>query len=128
MAIIKFAKLDIDLIKNLPSDMKSELIVFEDVIPDGIMNSLYVNDPFYKKERSEFLNYRPDILKKMYHVRGKRKKLSENDHWSNIKTNEKIQFVKNYPQFKKLIKHIEFKDENRNTIKVVPIDEYLAEN
>ena len=46
----------------------------------------------------------------------------------NIKTDEKVQFVKNYPQFKPLIESIVFRDENLDVVKVVPIDEYLAEN
>ena len=128
MTIIKLAKLNGELIENLPSDMKAELIVFEEVIPDAIMTSLYVNDPVYKKERSEFLNYRPDLLKKIYQARGKKEKLSETEHWINVETDEKIQFIKKYPQFKELVESIIYKDENRNIIKIVPIDEYLANN
>ena len=54
MALNKFARLDVDFIKNMPVDLKAELIIFEDVIPDGIMASMYVNDPFYNKERRDF--------------------------------------------------------------------------
>ena len=77
MALIKFTKLNGDLIRNLPPELRNELIVFEDVIPDGIMTSLYVNDPYYKKERSDFLNHRDDVREKMYRVRGRREELSE---------------------------------------------------
>lgn len=44
------------------------------------------------------------------------------------KTYEKVQFVKDYLQFKPLIEYIIFKDENLDIVKVVPIDDYLAEN
>ena len=135
MLLTRSTRLNGELIRNLPSDMKAELINFEGVIPDGIMGSLYANDSFYKKERSEFLEYRDDIGEMMYRVRGRREVLAQNDPdydpvsaRINIKTDEKVQFVKNYPQFKPLIESIVFRDENLDVVKVVPIDEYLAEN
>lgn len=128
MALIRSAKLNVDLIKNLPSEMRNELIVFEGVIPDGIMNSLCVNDSFYNKKRMDFLNHRPDLLKKMYIERGKKERIEDFDEWVNYEVDEKVQFVKDYPQFKQLIESIIFRDGNRNVVKVVPIDQYLAEN
>lgn len=129
--IIKFTKLNRDLIRDLPSEWRDELIAFEDVIPDGIMTSLYVNDPVYKKERSDFLNHRDDVREKMYRVRGRREELAEKSGLdpvsarTNIETDEKIEFIKKYPQFKQLIESIIYRDENLNVVKVVPIDEYL---
>lgn len=128
MSFIKSTKLNGELIRNLPSAMKSELIVLEDVIPDGIMASLYANDPFYKKERHDFLNFRPDLLEKMYIARGKRKRLDDIDDRINFETDEEVQFIKDYPQFKQLIESIIFRDKSWNVVKVVPIDQYLAEN
>ncbi len=130
MSLTKHARLNGDLIKNLPIDLKEELIVFEDVIPDGIMTSICVNDPFYNKERREFLNHRPDLLEKIYHARNQRKRLAmtKNTRMVDIETDEEIQFVKKYPQFKYLIKSIIYSDNNLDVVKVVPIDEYLAEN
>ena len=77
MLFTRCTKLNGELIRNLPPTMKEELINFEGVIPDGIMASLYVNDSFYKKERHNFLNRRPDLLEKMYCARGKREELSQ---------------------------------------------------
>ncbi len=128
MALIKFTKLNGDLIRNLPPELRNELIVFEDVIPDGIMTSLCVNDPFYDKERMDFLNHRDDVREKMYRVRCRREELVEKQDMTNIKTDEKIEFIKKYPQFKQLIESIIYRDENLNVVKVVPIDQYLAEN
>lgn len=135
MPLIRFTKLNGELLRNLPSAMQAELIIFEDVIPDGIMASLYANDSFYKKERSEFLNYRDDVREKMYRVRGRREELAHNDPVYdpvsasiNIETDEGIEFVKKYPQFKNLIESIIFEDDEHNVVKVVPIDQYLTEN
>lgn len=128
MTLTRSTKFNLDLIRNLPAAMKAELIVFEEVIPDNIMTSLCVNDSFYNKERMDFLNHRPDLLEKMYYARGKRKELSQHDHWINVETDEEVQFIKDYPQFKQLIESIIFRDENRNIVKIVPIDQYLAEN
>ena len=50
MPLIRFTKLNRELLRNLPSDMQAELIIFEDVIPDGIMASLYVMIHFIKKK------------------------------------------------------------------------------
>ena len=135
MPRLRFSKLNGELLRNLPPDMQAELIVLEDVIPDGIMASLYVNDSFYKKERSEFLNYRDDVREKMYYARGTREELAHNDPnfnpvlaRINLKVDEDIEFIKKYPQFKPLIESIIFEDEDHNVVKEVPIDEYLAEN
>ena len=125
MLLTRCTKLKGELIRNLPSTMKDELINFEGVIPDGIMASLYVNDSFYKKERHNFLNRRTDLLEKMYCARGKREELSQHDDWINVETDEEVKFIRDYPQFKQLIESIIFMDENRNIVKVVPIDEYL---
>ena len=135
MPLLRFTNLNGELLRNLPPAMQAELITLEDVIPDGIMASLYTNDPFYKKERSEFLNYRDDVREKMYYARGRREELANNDPdfnpveaRINIRVDEDIEFIKKYPQFKPLIESIIFEDEDHNVVKEVPIDEYLAEN
>lgn len=137
MAIIKFTKLNGDLLRNLPDDIKEELIYFEEVIPDGIMSSLCANDPFYDKERMDFLDHRPDLLEKMYYARGRREELVETNQSGlspvsvriNVETDEAVQFIKDYPKFKQLIEGIKFYDnQEKEYIKFVPIDEYLNEN
>lgn len=128
MEYVRFTKMNLDLIKNLPSAMQAELIILEDAIPDDIMNAIYFHDSFYKKERNDFLNYRPDILQKMYHLRNQKKELCENEYFINVCTDLNVQFIKKYPQFKQLIEGIEYRDDERNVVKVVPIDQYLTEN
>ena len=128
MELLKFTRFTEEFIKNLPSDMLSELIVLEDVIPDDIMATMYMLNLFYKKERNEFLEYRPDLIQKMHAARYKRKELAKEEDIVNVRTDENVQFIKDYPQYKQLIDHIEFRDKDLNIIKVVPIDEYLAEN
>ena len=108
MELIRFTKVNIDFMKNLPSNIQSELIVLEDVIPDGILRPLFFHDPFFNKERSSFLNYRPDILKKMYQVRNDRERSSEKENIINLWTEENIEFIKKYPQYKQLISSIMF--------------------
>ena len=128
MEYARFTKLNLDLIKNLPPVLQGELILFEDVIPDDIANAIYFHDPFYKKERHDFLNYRADLLQKIYQFRHKRRRLSENDNSITVDTNLNVEFIKKYPQFKQLIEGIEYWDKNLNVLKFVPIDQYLAEN
>ena len=128
MEYVRFTKLNLDLIKNLPSAMQAELIMLEDAIPDDIMATIYFHDSFYKKERNEFLDCRPDLLQKMYQLRHQKRRLCEKDYFINVETDINVQFIKDYPQFKQLIDGIEYRDENRNVVKIVPIDQYLAEN
>jgi len=64
----------------------------------------------------------------MYRVRHERKKLAETEDIINIHTDENVQFLRDYQQFKSIISHIEFCDNTLNLVKVVPIDQYLAEH
>ena len=106
MSFTKSTKLNVDLIKELPAKMKAELIVLDDVIPDGILASLYVNNPSYKKERHDFINHHPELLDKMHIARDQQRRLEDIDDRINLETNRKIQFIKDYPQFKPLIESI----------------------
>ena len=63
----------------------------------------------------------------MYAARRKRRRLAESGDIINIHTDENVQFVRDYQQFKSIISHIEFCDNTLNLVKVVPIDQYLAE-
>ena len=128
MEYVRFTKLNLDLIKNLPTAMQAELIILEDAIPDDIMATIYFHDSFYKKERNDFLDHRPDLLQKTYQLRHQKRRLCEEEYFINVETDLNVQFIKDYPQFKQLIESIEYMDEDRNLVKVVPIDEYLAEN
>ena len=92
------------------------------------MTTIAFHDEFFKKERGEFINYRPDILSKMYKARALRKERAETEGIINARTDENINFVKEHPKFKRLIDSIVFEDKDSQVVKVVPIDQYLAEN
>lgn len=128
MSFTRSTKLNVDLIKDLPVKMKEELIVLNDVIPDGIMASLYVNNPSYKKKRHDFINHHPELLEKMHIARNQRRRLDNLDDRINLETDRKIQFIKDYPQFKSLIESIIYMNGVGDIVKTVPIDQYLAEN
>ena len=128
MENVRFTKFNLNYIKNLPSVIQAELIIFEEAIPDDINNCIAGHNPFYKKERHEFLDHRPDLLQKLYQLRHQKRRLTEEDYFINVETDMNVQFIKDYPQFKQLIEGIEYRDEDRNVVKVVPIDQYLAEN
>jgi hypothetical protein len=128
MSFTRSTKLNVDLIKDLPVKMKEELIVLNDVIPDGIMASLYVNNPSYKKKRHDFINHHPDLLDKMLIVRNQRRNLDDVDDRIMFETDNEIKFIKDYPQFKPLIESIIYMNGVGDIVKTVPIDQYLAEN
>ena len=127
MVLIKSTKLNVELIRNLPAAMKEELIVLNDVIPDGIMASLYVNNPSYKEKRHDFIDQHPDLLEKMHIARNQRRRLEDLDDRINFETDRKIQFIKDYPQFKPLIESIIYMNSVGDIVKTVPIDQYLEE-
>ena len=128
MVYVKFTKMNLDLIKNLPSAMQAELIILEDAIPDDIMTTIYFHDPFYKKERSDFLNHRLDLIQKMHGLRHQKSERIKKEDFVNVVTDMNVQFIKKYPQFKQLIEGIEYRDDALEVVKVVPIDQYLTEN
>lgn len=128
MEYVKFTKMNLDLIKNLPSAMQAELIILEDAIPDDIMTTIYFHDPFYKKERSDFLNHRLDLIQKMHGLRHQKSERIKKEDFVNVVTDMNVQFIKKYPQFKQLIEGIEYRDDALEVVKVVPIDQYLTEN
>ena len=128
MEYVKFTKMNLDLIKNLPSAMQAELIILEDAIPDDIMTTIYFHDPFYKKERSDFLNHRLDLIQKMHGLRHQKSERIKKEDFVNVVTDMNVQFIKKYSQFKQLIEGIEYRDDALEVVKVVPIDQYLTEN
>ncbi len=128
MPFTRSTKLNVDLIKNLPAVMKEELIKLEDVIPDDIMASLYINNPSYKKKRHEFINHHPGLLEKMLIERNHKRRLNNLDDRIEFETDKEVQFVKDYPQFKPLIEAIIYMNSVGDIVKTVPIDQYLVEN
>ena len=95
-----------------------------------LLGALYSFNTSYKKQRNHFLDYNPGLLQMMYKARRERKRLAETDDVINVHTNENVQFIRDYPQFKMFVDHIEqcADDKNLTTLKKIPIDEYLAEN
>ena len=67
------------------------------------------------------------ILEKMHIERNRSRSLDVYDR-INFETDKKIQFIKDYPQFKPLITSVVFMNPGGTIVKTVPIDQYLAEN
>lgn len=125
---VKSTKLNVDLIRNLPEAMKNELITLNDAIPDGILASLNVNNPSFKEKRHDFIDHHPKLLEKMHIIRYHKRSLDDLDDRIEFETDRKIQFIKDYPQFKPLIEAIIYMNSVGDVVKTVPIDQYLAEN
>ena len=128
MSYIKSTKFNVELIKDLPAAMKAELIVLDEVIPDDIMASLYVNDLSYKESRDDFIDHHPALLEKIHIARYHKRRLDNLSDRIEFETNREIQFIKDYPQFKPLIEAIVYMNGVGDIVKTVPIDQYLAEN
>ena len=68
------------------------------------------------------------LSKQIWEINYKKEQMNIDDYLK-FEVEEDIQFVKKYPQFKPLINHIEYWDNEAEVIiKEVPLDEYLLEN
>ena len=130
MVILRYTRCDKNFIKSMPPKLLAELIVLEDVIPDDLSSALSRNNEIYNKERRHFVYRNNEIHEKIHRIRSEKYQLGIDDYL-NYETDENIEFIKKYPQFKPLIDHIELcdgDDEDLPTIERIPIDQYLAEN
>lgn len=131
MAIIKYVRYDIDFIKNMPDGLLAELITLDEPIPDNFQSWILDHNPNFRKERSEFIGRHNKILEQTWETRHKTDQLIKKSvrEYLVFELEEDIGFIKKYPQFKPIISHIEFWDnESKVIVKNVPLDEYLAEN
>ncbi len=128
MSYIKSTKFNVELIRDLPASMKDELILLDDVIPDDIMASLYVNDLSYKERRHDFIDHHPALLEKMHIARDHKRSLDTIADRLMFEADREIQFIKDYPQFKPLIESVIYLNGSGDIVETVPIDQYLAEN
>ena len=128
MVVIKYVRCDKEFIKNMPAKILAELIILEEPIPGDLESALLGNNNTFNKERRDFVGRRDDLLKQIWEINYKKEQMNIDDYLK-FEVAEDIQFVKKYPQFKPLINHVEYWDNEAEVIiKEVPLDEYLLEN
>lgn len=128
MVVIKYVRCDKEFIKNMPAKILAELIILEEPIPRDLESALLGNNNTFNKERRDFVGRRDNLLKQIWEINYKKDQMNIDDYLK-FEVEEDIQFVKKYPQFKPLINHIEYWDNEAEVIiKEVPLDEYLLEN
>ena len=130
MVILRYTRCDKEFINSMPPKLLAELIILEDVIPDDLSSALSRNNEIYHEERRQFVYRNKNVHEKIHRIRSEKYQLGIDDYL-NYETDENIEFIKKYPQFKPIIDHIELcdgDDENLSTIERIPIDQYLAEN
>ena len=128
MVVIKYVRCDKEFIKNMPAKILAELIILEEPISGDLESALLGNNNTFNKERRDFVGRRDDLIKQIWEINYKKEQMNIDDYLK-FEVEEDIQFVKKYPQFKPLINHIEYWDNEAEVIiKEVPLDEYLLEN
>ncbi len=129
MTILRYTRCDKDFIKNMPFKLLAELITLDDVIPDDIQSALIRNNEIFNNERRHVIYRNKDVCLKTDRIRVEKYQLGVDDYL-NYETDENIEFIKKYPQFKPIIDHIEYRDTKdiHSIVTNVPIDQYLAEN
>ena len=114
MSIIKFVAPDKEAIKNMPSDLLSELIVLNEVIPDHLENLIMNNNRLFDRERRKFiwgLKRDDPILREM----GRRRMELKDDYDGHFQRDFEydLEFLEKYPQFKSLFKCINHLDADK---------------
>lgn len=120
MTTLKFSMFNVDFIKNMPSELLSELITLNDAIPSNLRVCVGNHNTLFDKERRKFirgLTRNNPIMIAMAKERGKSRKMDVNT-LINYSTELDLEFIEKYPQFREIIKGIEYCDEYLNTIKV----------
>ena len=127
--IIRYTRCDKEFIENMPPKLLAELIILDDVIPDDLQSALIRNNKIFNKERRFVIYKNEAVCKRTDEIRFEKYQLNTDDYL-NFETDENIEFIKKYPQFKPLIDHIEYRDTGdiHPIVRTVPIDQYLAEN
>ncbi|WP_042708349.1 hypothetical protein [Methanobrevibacter wolinii] len=126
--VFKFLMENNEFIKNLPEDLFNELLNYNSAIPDELYGSLSKFNPEWGKLRSDRENGSWTLLSRVYMRRAKYDKLFEEIGLDAI-TQDEVDFIIQYPQYKCLIKYVFYKLSNKpedfgKGIKV-PLDDFL---
>lgn len=126
--VFKFAASNRELYENLPEDLFNELLNYNGAISDGIMSSLNAFNPEFRKQRSLRENGSFTLLARIYMRRAKYDKLFDKIGMDAI-LQDIIDFVIQYPQYKCLIKYIDYELNNDpkdlESYIAVPLDDFL---
>ena len=117
-----------ELIENLPEDLFNELLNYNGAISDQLYSRLSTFNPEFKKQRSLRENGSWTLLSRVYMRRAKYDKLFE-EIGQDALLQDTIDFIIHYPQYKCLIKYIDYELNNdpndfENYI-AVPLDDFL---
>ena len=126
--VFKFALKDNEFIKDLPEDLFNELLNYNGAIPDDLRGILSKFNPEFKKQRGLRENGSWTLLSRVYMRRAKYDKLFE-EIGMDAQLQDTIDFIIQYPQYKCLIKYIDYElnddpDDFENYI-AVPLDDFL---
>lgn len=134
---IRYSQEDKDFVENMPSKLLAELITLDDIIPFDIKNLLCINKTF-EKERSRYEEWRcdndPEFDEKDTDAFIAWKELQENKtpaEQMEIYIKQDCEFIIKYPQFKHILKGIEYckhnpdKGRKLETVYEEPFDVYL---
>ena len=126
--VFKFLMEDNEFIKDLPEDLFNELLNYNGAIPDELHSSLNIFNPEWGKLRSDRENSSWTLLSRVYMRRAKYEKLFEKIGMD-AQLQDEVDFIIQYPQYKCLIKYIDYELNNdpndfENYI-AVPLDDFL---
>lgn len=128
--ISKFIRFNREFNENMSYDLLIELITLEDIIPNGIENELYDATVVFRKERSNFTDYKFDeeLEKKELELICKIQFEEDSSLQVEEELNQISEFILKYPKYKILISHIEhciYKDNKFITVYNEPFENQL---
>lgn len=117
-----------ELIENLPEDLFNELLNYNGAISDQLCSRLSTFNPEWGKLRYDRVNGSWTLLSRVYMRRAKYEKLFEKIGMD-AQLQDEVDFIIQYPQYKCLIKYVDYELNNdpndfENYI-AVPLDDFL---
>ncbi len=115
--VFKTIEYDTDLMRNMDDELLNELIYLNDNIPDDLSAKLLNNNDKFDKERSIFITYHEDVLKKMWKQRYVLDQCKCMDEVSEKDIKFVMEFIEKYPQFKKFVKGINYYNKDLEVVR-----------
>ena len=115
--MFKTLEYNFEYIKNIPKEILDELINLNDVIPDNITRQLSRNIPIFGEKRSNYVYNNNDLMGEYQYNRARIKSSDDYDIIQKENFNFALEFLDKYPQFKKLVKGINYYNKDLEVVR-----------
>ena len=118
---------DEKFLQTMPHSLMNELISIEEPIPSRIKSMVMDYCPNFNFRRVLVIENNEDLKANNRKERMTYRKLPPGES-REYRNDLALDFIRKYPQFKPIVSHVKIMDEDFNVLKIMSIDDYLAEN